>query len=88
MSQPSAESLAVVKAMLEGARQEIGVHAVRAVEGAGFQQRNERAMAAMVVLIAAAREVSEAMGMRELFMAMCAAEVPSSVVNGEMSSLI
>lgn len=85
MSELNAESLAVVKSMLDGARQEVGVHALRAVEAAGFAQQRERAMAAMVVLIAAAREVSEAMSLQEIFMAMCAAEVPSSVVNGKIT---
>lgn len=87
MSEPNAEQIRIVQDMLHGLRERVGVQALQGAEASGFAQRNERAMAAMVVLIAAAREVSEAMGLRELFMAMCAAEVPSTVQHGKLPAL-
>lgn len=66
-----------MQARLEQFRNELHIGAVTGAANCGFVQKNERATAAMMALIYAAKLVAQDAGLLELYQAMLAAEVPA-----------
>jgi deoxyribose-phosphate aldolase len=68
---------AAMMSRLEQFRQELHQGALRGATNCGFPQKTERATAAMMALIYAAKLVAEEADMVEMYHAMLAAEVPA-----------